>query len=479
MWWLIASAWADPLGDPASALLGQQLRESGAPVLLGASDRGPLRQAQQVTAVGLSPDGPAAAPWAADMEPELAWAADPATFKARWAVAPTGRLSVGGLTPDLNRGDTEPGLISARVGAEGRLYAGPLLFHLEPEAVGDLAPASAELALRQAWVGAERWGVQLGFGLRDRWVGPGRHGSLSLTDNARPAPAGWLAVEEPIPRLGRLRFEAGAGWMNAERDDVDHPGWLLMDLRWAPLPWVELGASRVGLFGGEGRPAPRIGQLILPTEPHVSDDPDQTLPDQNELAALDLRVLVPLARLMPEQLPLRTLELWWQYGGEDVIGKEWQGVPYPSLAGVGNLGGGELAVGPVLLTVEGARMLDDTFRWYTGHRVYHDGFTQEGRSMGHPAGGDARSAWVGLTWLPSVWGGRVSWENRIRVGVVDDADGQILALSVDERQRRGGVELWRATPWGWLKVGMEVAHVEGRDFVPGDDGWEGRIYVAR
>lgn len=475
----VASAWADPLGDPTALLVAQQVREAGVPALLGASDRGPLRLAQLALAAGLDPDDPASAAWARSLAPELAWVGSPTELEIRAGWHPTARLVVGDLAPDLARGDVESGLLSARAGAAGRLYYGPLLASLEPEIDLDLFSPALALVAREAWVGAELHGVQLAFGQRDRWLGPGRHGSLVLTDNARPAPLGSLAIEESLPRLGRVRFEAGAGWLDGARDDVERPGWLIMDLRWAPMPWLELGASRMGVFGGVGRPAPRLGQLLLPTEPHVSDDPDQSEPDQNELASLDLRVLVPLARWLPNHRPpLRTLELWWQYGGEDVIGKEWNGVPYPSLAGVANLGGGELAVGPVLLTIEGARLLDDTFRWYTGHRVYHEGFTQDGRIMGHPAGGDARSLWGGLTWLPDLWGGRIGLERRVRVGVVDDADGQILALSTDELHHRLQAELWRASSWGWWRLGAEGARIQGREFVPGDDVWEARIYVA-
>ena len=48
---------------------------------------------------------------------------------------------------------------------------------------------------------------------------------------------------------------------------------------------------------------------------------------------------------------------------------------------------------------EGARIFDDYFRWYTGHRIYHQGFTRDGLGMGHWVGGDAMTGWVSIAWM--------------------------------------------------------------------------------
>ena len=57
---------------------------------------------------------------------------------------------------------------------------------------------------------------------------------------------------------------------------------------------------------------------------------------------------------------------------EDVIARQLLGaIPYPALAGIGNLYGAEVNFAPWSLNVEGVRVFDDYFRWYTGHRVYH------------------------------------------------------------------------------------------------------------
>ena len=125
---------------------------------------------------------------------------------------------------------------------------------------------SVHARFRELWAGVNTGNVVAGFGLRDRWLGPGRHGGLMLTSNASPAPAGSFAWEGRAGVVGTLRAEGGVGWLDGERRDVANPGWLYMDFRWVPVPQAEIGLSRVGIFGGEGRPTPPIGQLLVPTE---------------------------------------------------------------------------------------------------------------------------------------------------------------------------------------------------------------------
>ena len=281
------------------------------------------------------------------------------------------------------------------------------------------------------------------------------------------------SAETPaLGRLGRLRMEVGAGWLSAPRDDVDHPGWLMMDLRWLPVPYVELGASRVGIFGGAGRPAPPLGQLILPTKPHVYDDPDQLLPDQDEMAAVDIRLMVPIRE--------GYLEGYWQYGGEDVIARRLGPIPYPALAGIGNLYGVEASVAPWSVNVELTRVLDDYFRWYTGHRVYHDGLTQDGMSMAVAPGGDSHGLWGALTWLDGELGGQLYGERVVRVGVVAAQGDNLLALSSDERRTRLGVVGWRAHALhGWWRLDLSVEQITGVNFVIGEEETVWRLAIRR
>lgn len=483
---------AHPRLDPAVRLAERLCRLERRECVLGASDRSRLRLAGSL----LEPGASALAPpllerfpsVGLDLAPELAALShrDPA-WSPSYRIEPAGLLSLGNLVPDYRAGDIEPGWLSASAGVQGRAYAGPF------EAVADLALGVGEeqgwqvdLLGKEAWAGLAWRDLRLGLGLRPRHLGPGRAGSILLTDNGRSMPHADLAWTSPQgQRFGRVHLEAGAGVLTGARRDVQRPAWLLMDLRWLPLEELEVGASRVGIFGGKGRPMPDLGQLLLPTRPHIYDDPDRVEPDQDEMAALDLRVLLPVGRWAGRSSsPKRpdgidTIELWWQYGGEDVIARELGGVPYPSLAGVGNLLGAELVLGPLVLSAEHTRLLDDYFRWYVGHRVYHDGFTADGRPLAHASGGDSLTWWGAVAWEARGGGLELGFEHRRRVGVIEALGPNLLALEADERRLKTSLRGWRWTPLGYWTTALEVERVQARDFRAGDDGWAVRLAVGR
>jgi hypothetical protein len=302
-----------------------------------------------------------------------------------------------------------------------------------------------------------------------------------LSTNADAPWMGTASVEGHLPRplaaIGRFRVEAGAGVLDRPRDDVSMPGLLLMDLRWSPVPAIELGATRLSIFGGEGRPPVDVGQLLVPTEPHVYDDPDLSEPDQNELAALDLRLTLPLRKWW--RLPVDHVELWWQYGGEDVIGRKAGPIPYPSLAGVGNLYGAEVAVAPIVVTVEYTRLMDDYFRWYVGHRVYHEGFTQDGRVLGHFGGPDSETGFAAVAWEGGparvrLWGDVVR-----RVGVIEALNDKVFTLGAEEQRIRGAIDAQvPLSPAVRLDAGVSVERVTDEGFVPGADATRPRVWLG-
>lgn len=480
----IVDAFASPWQDPTVALLERESRIAPASIVHGATLRDPLTWTYRLDHFALPDeiDTLIHREYAAEIERTQGARGTP------WRALPQARGSIGDLAPDYAAGDEESGIASLRAGATLRAY--PAIFEIAAEpwfGVDFDEGASAVLRLPEAWAGIHTGSWTAGFGLRERWLGPARHGSLLLTDNASPAPLGsasWEGV--PWKPIGRFHVEVGAGWLDRPRDDVDHPGWLLADLRWLPRPEIELGLSRMSMFGGEGRPSPDFGQLILPTEPHVEGDPELLLPDQNELASFDLRLTAPIARWRhAEPHPRRVggidyVEAYWEYGGEDLVGGSVLGIPVPALGGVGNLIGGEIASGPLIVTIESSRLLDDTFRWYTGHRVYHDGFTQDGRVMGMASGGDALSTWGAITFFPVRWGVELSLEQIRSVGVIEGTNRGIEALATDEIRRRVGLAGWTlAQGHGWWRVRGVLEHATGADFVPGAERWSWYLAVSR
>lgn len=485
-WLQPAALRAAPWDEPYVLALGMAARAGSAELFLGDGEWEAMAMAWKLNQVTggegvpgrhqalLESLGPALAP-------ELDALVQP--LEPVWVLAPSLAGGLGDLTPANVSGDTEPGLTSLRAAAQLRAYARGFEAVLQPELGLDLGlgPLGVDLVPRQAWGGWRGEHLLVGFGMRDRWLGPGRRGSLLLSDNARAAPMGSVAAQGRIPgwleRIGRWRFETSWGWLQRPRDDVATPGLMLMDLRWLPVPWIELGATRLGMFGGQGRPMPGLLELLVPTEPHVYDDPDKEEPDQNEQASLDFRVTLPLARWVGG--PVDYLEGWWQYGAEDIIARHLGSVPYPSLAGVANLWGLEAAAGPWMLSYEGSHILDDYFRWYVSHRVYHQGFTQDGRVIGHHAGGDSWSTWLRAGWYPLPWGADVAYEHVHRVGVVEALESNLLALASDELSWGGSARVWRmGSSGGRWSLGYGFARVQGQDFVPDADGWVHRFSVS-
>ncbi|MCB9763774.1 MAG: hypothetical protein H6739_28655 [Alphaproteobacteria bacterium] len=468
-----------PADDPIEALYGRMARTEELPVLYGAMERGPEVWARALDDQRIGHDyyGGVEELVRRETDPEgFALEDPPPGWRPVLGVRGYGRLAVGnGRTQGL-LGDAEDGLLSPRLGATLSASSPWIEARITAEARGDFVGGSQPVAFAvpTAWAGLHHGPLRVGFGLERRWLGPGRHGALILGDDAWPFPAGSLALEGSVWKLGRLRADVGAGWLQRERADVDRPGLLWMDFRWSPAPWLELGASRASLFAGEGRPWPGVGQLILPLDPHVYDDPDRSEPDQDEIAALDARLCVPLGRWMPV---LDYVEVYTQYGGDDMIVRRFGPIPRPSLAGVANLFGAEVSAGPVAVTAEYARLLDDTFRWYRGHRVYHEGFSQDGRWLGHVNGGDQETLWAQVTVFPGPWGVEAWTEQVRRVGVVEVVQDTVFTLQVDEQRRRFGVRGWYVRPEaGRFGVGYELERITGIGFVPEEQAWMHRVW---
>jgi hypothetical protein len=476
---MLTLGWSSAQANPSLRLVDRACRHSESPFFLGAPSRDSLSLARCID-------------WE-DAPSELSVAAESLALEVSalespseviWGGIEAGRISLGEMEEPYLSGDQESGFARTRFALPTSVYASGLSLRLRPE-LGLNWGGEADLfqvAIRDAWLGyrhdlGEDGLFCGGLGIQDRWIGPGRRGSLMLTNHAFPAPALSIGAEGAPRPWARVRTEMGAGWLNGERSDVGSPGWLFMDMRWMPAPGIELGASRVGIFGGEGRPSPRLGQLLLPTDPHVYDDPDGELPDQDEIAALDARIHLPLERWLGLQ-SLRYLEFWWQYGAEDIIALESFGIPYPSLAGIANLYGAELAIGDVRVVGEGARIFDDYFRWYTGHRIYHQGFTRNEQSMGHWTGGDAYSGWLSVTWLTATQGVEIWGEQITHIGVVENVDDRLLSLMEEQHTLRAGVKAWRARSEGrWWGVSIGIEKVEGAQFVPGADQWSWRLGI--
>jgi hypothetical protein len=252
-----------------------------------------------------------------------------------------------------------------------------------------------------------RWGNWIfSANQMDRWWGPGRDGSLILSNNARPMPAismdrnRSVPVDVPVLRwLGPWRFSGFLGVMENDRSDVDRPAFMGMRLSFKPAPIFEFGMSRTAQFCGEGRRCDlkTFGRMLIGDDNRgirgLPDDPEAE--PGNQMAGFDVRIVSPF-----KPLPIA---VYGQEIGED---NSSTGIPERYLA----LFGGEmwfmLATGSVLRAhVEYA---NTKTKWYDSEIEYDaayvqgiflEGYRYRGRNIAHATDGDSesRSFMVSLT----------------------------------------------------------------------------------
>ncbi len=228
---------------------------------------------------------------------------------------------------------------------------------------------------------------EISVGRQALWWGQGRHGSLVLTNNAKPLDM--LRITNPSPirlpwvlhYLGDFRFDVF--WSELENQTVLGADERLRDsdiyfaglrLDFKPLPWLELGASRTVMFGGKGRPAVDLADfLTILSGKNLSGGEDTS----NQLAAIDARLRLPF---------LWGAQVYGELGGEDEAGAFISkhallgGIYLPRIEPTGRL---DLRLEYADLDFQGNGPV-----WYR-HGYYRSGYTHEGKIIGHAAGGDA------------------------------------------------------------------------------------------
>lgn len=247
-----------------------------------------------------------------------------------------------------------------------------------------------DINVEGSYLAGKLWNQWLIAGQMPTYWGPGHDGSLIRGDASRPLygltmqRADQSAFESKwLSWIGPWQYQAFAGQL----DDYDAvPDAKLIGLRVTaqPLPYLELGASRVIQWGGEGRSESwdSFWNAIKGNDNFYNADDDKS----NQLAGFD-------ARLNLNQWLNTPISLYGQYIGEDEAGLLPSKKMY--LAGVDY--SSNFKNMPFQLYTEWADTSTngDVKGISYNHYVYKDGYYQHGFPLGHAMGGDGEMYSVG------------------------------------------------------------------------------------
>lgn len=228
------------------------------------------------------------------------------------------------------------------------------------------------------------------------WWGPGNDGSLIRGDASKPVVG--LTMQRDTQTAPTLPYLNWIGpWQYqlflGQLDDYNAiPDTKLIGTRLtaSPTPWLDLGASRMIMWGGDGR-SESFSSFIDALTGKNDNTGDPNTDPTNSLAGFDARVnLAPLTNL--------PVGIYGQYTGEDEAG----GLPSKNmyLAGIdfaSSINTDSMGSMPYQLYTEWAdtRTGGDVKGISYNHYIYTDGYYQYGYPLGHALGGDAESYTIG------------------------------------------------------------------------------------
>lgn len=228
------------------------------------------------------------------------------------------------------------------------------------------------------------WNQWLSFGQVPQWWGPGYEGSLIRGDAMRPM-TGFLMqrAEQAAPEtwwlrwVGPWQYQISASQMN-QYTAVPHAKIIGGRFTFTPFQSLELGASRIMQWGGEGRPQ-SFSSFWDGFTGHDNTGTDNE--PGNQLAGFDFKFKLEPTLGWP-------VSFYGQLIGEDEAGF----LPSANmfLGGVeGHHGWGKDAVNWYLEAHDTRTNMSRTNYSYA-HHIYKDGYYQQGYPLGDAMGGDGQ-----------------------------------------------------------------------------------------
>ncbi len=307
--------------------------------------------------------------------------------------------------------------------------------------------------------------ASLQIGKLSAWYGPGRHGALTLTNNASPYPGVRLHNPEPIPLTGWFSFLGSVQYdlffARMDKKPLSSHSMLSgMRLAARPAGWLEVGVTRVLHYGGQGR-SNGLSEFLTDFGGNYDDPSGRS----NSISGYDITVTAPF-RVQPVQA---YLDRAGDGGATHIPGT---GLPWPSQWGnvIGLYFPRILTVSRLDLRAEYA----DNHSGYSKNIVWYDNANYphfyHGDVLGHPMGGAARDWFLESRCylLPSSYAS-VSWERLLR-------DFGPLA---GERHTVVGAGLvgWLAKTWR-AEARASMDRVTTRGGVPGEEGTDFSAFLS-
>ncbi|MDI6754545.1 MAG: capsule assembly Wzi family protein [Thermodesulfobacteriota bacterium] len=201
---------------------------------------------------------------------------------------------------------------SVELQGEGRLWNHFSLFYRPILKVFENEGGEVQLEKGYLKVGGAK--IELEVGRDSLWWGPGYHGALLMTNNARPFDMIKLSNSQPflVPILGPFKFNLFFSRLDYGEPAVAKPLLYGLRLNIKPHPILEFGISHIAIFEGEGRKDLSLSDYvsILYSNRNLSGKLES-----NQQVAIDLVLRWPnFDKILPMA---RSLKFYGEYGAED------------------------------------------------------------------------------------------------------------------------------------------------------------------
>lgn len=263
-----------------------------------------------------------------------------------------------------------------------------------------------------SYLAGKLWNQWLIAGQIPTYWGPGHEGSLIRGDASRPVYGLTMQRAEQqafetkwLSWIGPWQYQAFAGQLD-DYHAIPDAKLLGFRLTAQPLPYLELGASRILQWGGEGRSESfdSLWNAIKGNDNFYDGDLDKS----NQIAGFDARLNLNHWSGVP-------ISLYGQYVGEDEAGL----LPSKKMYLAGIDYSSQLNNLPLQVYAEWAdtRTNGDVQGISYNHYIYKDGYYQHGFPLGHAMGGDGQMLSLG---------------GDIRFDVMNRLNGRVMVAKVNQ-----------------------------------------------